>query len=75
MSQKIKIPKLTKEQRMAKAKESIRRQQLAVIKAKYDVKVQKTMRKFADKTWAELWVALDILKEEMRKELEAIGIK
>ena len=75
MSQKIKIPKLTKEQRMAKAKESIRKQQLAIIKAKYDVKVQKTMKKFADKTWAELWVALDILKEEMRKELEAIGIK
>ena len=75
MSQKIKIPKLTKEQRMAKAKESIKRQQLAIIKAKYDVKMQKTMRKFADKTWAELWVALDILKEEMRKELEAIGIK
>ena len=72
---KIKIPKLTKEQKMAKAKESIKRQQLAIIKAKYDVKIQKTLRKFEDKTWAELWVALDILKEEMRKELEAIGIK
>lgn len=72
---KIKIPKQTKQEKMAKIKKSLKKQQLAVIEAKYGTKVEKLYRKYADKTWEEFWTALEALKEEMRKELESIGIK
>ena len=72
---KIKIPKQTKQEKIAKIKKSLQKQQLAIIEAKYGVKVEKLYRKYADKTWEEFWTALEDLKEEMRKELELIGIK
>lgn len=72
---KIKIPKQTKEQRAKKVKERLQKQRLAIIEAKYNVKIEKTLKLYHDKTMGELWTALDILKEQMAVELAEIGIK
>lgn len=75
MAKKIKITKKIKEERLAKMRDRWQKKQLAIIEAKYQVKVDKTFKLYYDKTWGELWDALDVLKEQMRKELKEIGIE
>lgn len=72
---KIKTPKEVKKQKLKLVQKKLQKQQLAIIEAKYDVKIQKTLRAYNDKTMEELWIALDLLKEQMSKELEQLGIK
>lgn len=47
---------------------------LSTIENKYSRKIEKLLVKYADKTMSELWVELDKLKANMKKEMEEIGI-
>lgn len=72
---KIKIPKRLKQDQVRKAQERRKKAQLDKIIKRYDVLVEQTIDLYHDKTMGELWAALDVLKDQMRKELKAIGIK
>lgn len=45
----------------------------ARIERKYQKKIDKLMTEYQNKTMGELWVALDNLKEEMRKEWDGVS--
>lgn len=48
--------------------------QLAIIEAKYNEKVKRTIRRYRERTMGELWKALDKLKDKMRAEMEEYGL-
>lgn len=48
--------------------------QLAIIEAKYNEKVKRTIRRYRERTMGELWQALDKLKDKMRAEMEEYGL-
>lgn len=45
---------------------------MRLLENKYERKIGKTFKAYGNKTMAELWEALDKLKEEMRKEVEEL---
>lgn len=64
--------KLRKIERQKKAKQNYH---LKRIEKKYDVIIGETIELYKDKTMGELWAALDIIKDKMRKELKEAGIE
>lgn len=58
------------ERKVAKRKTFEDKMQL--LESKYERKIAKTIKAYGDNTMAELWEALDKLKEEMRKEVEEL---
>lgn len=54
------------------AKRKTYEDKMRLLENKYEKKIAKTIKAYGDNTMAELWEALDKLKEEMRKEVEKL---
>lgn len=52
----------------------IKEKQMKLIEKKYDKIIKKTLEEYNDKTMQELWDELELIKADMKQEMELFGL-